>query len=254
MNRILLEKGEIGDDGTATLCDERAAHIINVLHSVPGDTLKTGEVDGAVGTSEVVAVGENRVALRPSHTERALAPWADLVLAPPRPRAMKRLLPQLAAMGVGRIILVGAQKVEKDFWGATLLKEEIYRPLLVDGLMQAGTAALPQIIVRRRLRAFLEDELDALAPSPVRIIAHPYGEENGANAIGGPSPTGRITLAVGPEGGWTDREVEMFEARGFKRFSLGGRILRTDTALISLLAIFAQRFDARDLRKLKVES
>ena len=45
-----------------------------------------------------------------------------------------------------------------------------------------------------------------------------------------------LTLAVGPEGGWTDEEVELLEAHGFARYSLGPRILRTDTAVIALLA------------------
>ena len=49
-------------------------------------------------------------------------------------------------------------------------------------------------------------------------------------------PAGRPLLAVGPEGGWTDEEVEMLEGRGFARYSLGPRILRTDTAVISLIA------------------
>ena len=231
MNRILFEKGEIGEGGIVEIDDFRAAHILNVLHSEVGDILKTGEVDGLIGTSEVVAIDGNRVKLRTTHADNGLSPWVDLILAPPRPRVMKRLLPQLASLGVGRIVLVGAQKVEKDFWGATLLKEEIYRPLLIDGLMQAGTATMPQILVRRKFRDFMRDEFAAFLPSPRRIVAHPYGA---TNCIAASSE--RLTLAVGPEGGWTDREVAMLEENGFLRYSLGGRILRTDTALIALIA------------------
>lgn len=231
MNRILFEKGEVDANGVVSLEDFRAAHILNVLHSEVGDILKTGEVNGMVGTSEVVSIEGGKVTFRANHTENGLEPWFDLILAPPRPRAMKRLLPQLASLGVGRIVLVGAQKVEKDFWGATLLKEEIYRPLLIDGLMQAGTAALPQILVRRNFRDFMRAEFTALMPSSFRIVAHPYGA-----AAPTPERTGRLTLAVGPEGGWTEREVAMLEDCGFLRYSLGGRILRTDTALIALVA------------------
>ncbi len=52
----------------------------------------------------------------------------------------------------------------------------------------------------------------------------------------GLSPRGRVLVAVGPEGGWTDDEVDRLEAHGFARLSLGSRILRTDTAVIALLA------------------
>ena len=165
---------------------------------------------------------------------------------------MKRLLPQLATLGVGRIVLVGAKKVEKDFWGATLLKPENYRPLLIDGLMQAGTSILPTIELRRNFRKFINEELDALLPSPTRIVAHPYGCSvpcasclaPGAESASVAPRQAPLTLAIGPEGGWTEGEVELLEAHGFARYSLGSRILRTDTATIALLAQLMMRYEA----------
>ena len=124
MNRILFEPGEIRD-GRATFSDVRAEHVLNVLHGEVGQTLKTGVVDGLIGTSVIERIEGGAVTVRCVHETPALAPWIDLVLAPPRPRVMKRLLPQLASLGVRRIVLVGAEKVEKAFWGAQLLKEEI---------------------------------------------------------------------------------------------------------------------------------
>ena len=241
MNRILFESGEIAD-GIATFGGERAAHVLEVLHGEVGQTLKTGEVDGKIGTSEIVEItrgaGDQGPVIRAKvcHDRESLRPWVDVVLAPPRPRVMKRLLPQLAAMGVGRIVLVGAKKVEKDFWGATLLKEENYRPLLIDGLMQAGTSILPELVCRRAFRRFVADELDAMFPASRRIVAHPYGGEGAKEAEGPKGTAGTLLLAIGPEGGWTDDEVELLEAKGFRRYSLGPRILRTDTAVIALLA------------------
>ena len=230
MNRILFESSEIAG-GVATCSDARAEHILSVLHGEVGQTLKTGELDGPIGIGEIVSIEGRTVAIRVSHTEESLKPWCDLVLAPPRPRVMKRLLPQLATLGVGTIVLVGAKKVEKDFWGATLLKEENYRPLFVDGLMQAGTSVVPHLETRRNFRRFVADELDALFPTANRVVGHPGG------ASGSPvRREGRLLLAVGPEGGWTDDEVEILESRGFSRYSLGSRILRTDTALVALLA------------------
>ena len=238
MNRILFEKSEI-IDGVAEFSGERAAHIVEVLHSEVGDTVKTGELDGKIGTGVVKKIetveskdGKSYVIrLELSHTGESLQPWADLILAPPRPRVFKRLLPQLAAMGVGDIVLVGAKKVEKAFWGATVLKEENYRPLLVDGLMQSGTTIVPRLELRRNFVRFIREELDSLYPDSTRIVAHPYNAE----PIGEP-PQGRLLIAIGPEGGWTDEEVELLKSKGFQCRSLGGRILRTDTATIALLA------------------
>lgn len=230
MNRILFESSEIAD-GVATCSDARAEHILAVLHGEVGQTLKTGELDGRIGTGEIVSIEGRTVAVKVSHTEESLRPWCDLVLAPPRPRVMKRLLPQLASLGVGTIVLVGAKKVEKDFWGATLLKEENYRPLLVDGLMQAGTSVVPRMETRRNFRRFVGDELDSLFPTANRVVGHPGGAPNAPA-----QKPGRLLLAVGPEGGWTDDEVSLLESHGFSRYSLGSRILRTDTALVARLA------------------
>ena len=235
MNRILFENGEIAD-GIATFGGERAAHVLDVLHGEVGQVLKTGEVNGRIGTAEIVGIervdgGEALVRAKVCHDQESLRPWVDIILAPPRPRVMKRLLPQLAAMGVGRIVLVGAKKVEKDFWGATLLKEENYRPLLVDGLMQAGTSVVPRMETRRNFRRFVGDELDSLFPTANRVVGHPGGAPNAPA-----QKPGRLLLAVGPEGGWTDDEVSLLESHGFSRYALGSRILRTDTALVALLA------------------
>lgn len=234
MNRILFEKSEI-ENRKAVFGGERAEHVINVLHGEVGQTLKTGEIDGKVGLSVITAVDHRLklVSVETKHDEESEKPWVDLVLAPPRPRVLKRLLPQLAALGVGRIILVGAKKVEKAFWGATVIKDEISRPFFIDGLMQSGTSIMPKMEVRRNFARFLDDELDCLFPDSNRVVAHPYAaEERLADR------PGRLLLAVGPEGGWCDDEVEKMETRGFARYSLGKRILRTDTALVALLAKF----------------
>ena len=262
MNRILFETDEIVD-GVATFSGERAEHVLNVLHGEVGQVLKTGEINGPIGKGEILSIEQSdncKISVRCSHTEKSILPWIDLILAPPRPRVMKRLLPQLATMGVGRIFLVGAKKVEKDFWGATLLKPENYRPLLIDGLMQAGTSILPTLETRRNFRKFVKDELDALWPEAERIVAHPYGagedfrrkteDFRGLETLDGSrglkskvlSPSPRPVLAIGPEGGWTDDEVALLEEHGFARYSLGSRILRTDTATIALLAQLMKEF------------
>ncbi len=235
MNRILFEADELVA-GVATVGGARAEHIRRVLHGEVGQVLKTGEVDGKIGRGEIVELAES-VKIRVHHTEEPLRPWADLILAPPRPRVLKRLLPQLATLGVRRIILVGAAKVEKDFWGATLLKEENYRPLLIDGLMQGcASSIVPTISVRRNFRRFAADELDALFPTSRRLVAHPANRGCSRRSAVQTSDGRPLLLAIGPEGGWTDEEVECLEAHGFARYSLGARILRTDTATIALLA------------------
>ena len=239
MNRILFESGEIGPDGRVAFGGERAAHVVEVLHGEPGQTIKTGVIGGDVGTSVVERIdGEGdslSVVAATSHDSPPLMPWCDMLLAMPRPRVFKRLLPQLAAMGAGRIVLVGAEKVEKCYWSAGCLDEAEYRPLMVEGLVQAGTSILPELRVERSLRRYMETRFeDEFAGSARRFLAHP----DAAPRVPPPaSGAGRVLVAVGPEGGWTDAELAMLGAHGFARLSLGPRILKTETAAVALLAV-----------------
>lgn len=233
LNRILIEPDEFRADGTVRLSDARAAHVREVLRAAPGQVIRTGTVDGNAGRSRVLEVSEAHVLLLPEHDDVSEAPWLDLLLAVPRPKVLKRLWPQLAALGVGRVFLLNASKVEKCYFSSQWLEPAHYRPLLIEGLTQAGLTRLPEVRVCPRFRPFVEDELEACFPRSLRLLAHP-GPRGGLP----PRPSGlRPLLAVGPEGGWTDYELGMLEARGFRRFSLGGRTLRTDTACVALIAV-----------------
>ena len=75
-----------------------------------------------------------------------------------------------------------------------------------------------------------------------KIVAHPPKD-------GEPSPdcsrlNARPVVAIGPEGGWTDGEVALLESNGFSRYSLGSRILRTDTATIAVIAQLMKKTEA----------
>lgn len=234
MNLILIAAEEC-EAGRCVLRDVRATHLRKVLHATPGDVFQAGLVDGPIGTltiREIAADGAVTADFAP--TGAALPPWYDLVLALTRPRSLRRILFQSATMGVRRIYLVGAEKVEKSYFSMHLLREEEYRPLLIEGLMQAKTTAVPGVRVIPRLR----DLWSALPDTTgARLIANPAPT---APAIGD-FPSGIPIIAIGPDGGWTPAENEAFAAHGFRPFSLGPRPLRTDTAAIALPAVLSDR-------------
>lgn len=234
MNRILFEPEELQADGTVVLADDRAAHIRQVLRAEAGQTVRTGWINGRAGLSRLLEVSETQVRLLPDHTQETPSPWFDLLLAMPRPKVLKRLWSQLAALGVGRVVLLNAGKVEKCYFSSQWVDPAYYRPLLVEGLTQSGLTRLPEVRVRARFKPFVEDELDALFPQTLRLLAHPGPRGALPQAAGGDA---RPLLAVGPEGGWTDYEIRMLSARGFQRLSLGERTLRTDTACIALISV-----------------
>ena len=114
----------------------------------------------------------------------------------------------VAQLGVENLILTNARKVPKDYFGSHLFRNpSVLRGLLVEGLSQSGDVRLPKVTVSKRLKIFLEDELDELFPRDQyeRIIAHPQRKDEAGqmarmsdittNATDG-SPR-RILLAVG---------------------------------------------------------
>jgi len=163
-------------------------------------------------------------------------PRVDVLLAVPRPKVMRRLWPQLAALGVGRIILTNAERVERHYFDTHLLTEASYRPLLIEGLQQARDTRLPMVSIHRQFKILIEDHLDGFFGEGVRLVADPSGTTSVGSALSNHRDQ-RVLVAIGPEGGWNAFELTLLEAHGFQRVGLGPRPLRVDTACTALLAI-----------------
>ena len=246
MNWIILEEREVGPDGRAVLRGRRAAHLREVLDAAPGDELRVGVVDGPVGTGTVLlsTPDEAEIAVSFDHADPPPAPWIDLAVAMPRPRVLKRLLRQATTMGVRHIALIGAERVEKCYFAAHWLNDESIRPLLLESLEQAGSTALPSVTMHPSFRRFMRHDLDGAFPGSQRILAHPGPPSDRAFA---PEADSFPLLAIGPEGGWIPSEIDELRAAGFAPFSLGPRILRTDTAAIALMAVLGRTLDPASL-------
>lgn len=182
----------------------------------------------------------------------------DLLLAIPRPSRLAQLLPVIASQGVDRLVLLGAERVERAYFGSRLVCEDKdRRMLLTNGLMQCCVDYhLPELLIEKSLNRFLQYSKVLAAydsnndEEVIRIIAHPPYSDVGIEAQSSRLslcdlmeqvsvlPTRkplRLVIAVGPEGGWIPSEVDAFVARGFRTYDIGNRILRTDTAVSILL-------------------
>ncbi|MEN8254428.1 MAG: 16S rRNA (uracil(1498)-N(3))-methyltransferase [Verrucomicrobiota bacterium] len=240
MNMILLQPDDFREDGLAVLSDGRARHICKVLKAEPGKVLRIGVLNGPLGKGTVLAVDPHTVCLQCVLEEKVPPkPQIDLLLAMPRPKVMKRLWAQLAALGVGRIVLVNADKVERFYFDTHVLEPDFYNARLVEGLQQARCTHLPEVLVRQRFKPFVEDELDELFSEHLKLLADPSG---GKRIPDCKLDANRVLLAVGPEGGWTAYELDKLAAHGFQLFSMGDRILRTDTACVVMLGVLKDRF------------
>ena len=233
MNLILLDPEEISDAGEITLRPRQVEHVHTVLHSRPGDTLRVGVVGGNTGTATVIEVSAGRVAISsPILDTCPPSPWFDLLLAMPRPKVLHRMWAPMASLGVRSIFLANAAKVEKFYFDSHWLSSETYNPLLREGLEQSCTTSIPHVEIVRRFRPFVEDEISSRFADAPKLVAHPRCEGVPPRfPTNPPKGTPLPLVAVGPEGGWTDFELELLSKAGFAPFSLGKRILRTDVAL-----------------------
>ena len=247
MNLLLITDEDFLADGTVRLCGRRAWHAREVLKAEPGEQLRVGRVGGLVGDGEVLESSPDELRLRVSLAhEPPPRPEVDLLLAMPRPKALKRILPAAASLGVDRIVLINAYRVEKSYFQSKVLAEPFVHRLLLEGLEQARDTRMPRVLVRDRLRPFVEDELgDLFATAGQRLIAHPVPDPNGSEPpTVGSEPT---VIAIGPEGGWVPFELELLKAHGFHPIVLGARTLRVE-AFVPFVLGWLQAHEARPSR------
>lgn len=222
------------------LTDGRAHHIRTVLKAEAGQTLRIGLLNGPMGTGLAKQVDRHAVVMEcVFENEMPPQPRIDLLLAMPRPKVMKRLWAQLAALGVGRIVLLRADKVERCYFDSHVMDPEFYKKLLLEGLQQARCTHLPEVLIRPLFKPFVEDELDSLFPDHLKLLADPSGDKRLAEFFLSEERYDRTLLAIGPEGGWTTYELNRLQEHGFQLFGVGRRILRTDTATIAMLSMLA---------------
>ncbi|WP_110643294.1 16S rRNA (uracil(1498)-N(3))-methyltransferase [Salinicola sp. CPA57] len=233
MNLILLHPDEWIDDTHAVLRDpRRLRHLADVHRAVVGDCLTVGVLGGRMGRGELLSLNDTEAQFRVTLDREPPAPLpVHLLLALPRPRMLARTLEHVSALGVKRVTLMHTRRVEKSYWQSPELKPEKMRQHLLLGLEQARDTRLPEITLETRFKPFVEDRLPALLEDQRGLLAHPGLARECPRAISDPT-----LLAIGPEGGFVDYEVDRFLELGFEGIHLGERILRVETAVTALLA------------------
>ncbi len=237
MNQLLLYDEDFVGDDTVRIDGARADGVRRILADKEreggGEGLRVGRLDGNRGHAEVREDRADELLLRVTLNEAPPPrPGIDLLLAAPRPKQLKRILPALASMGVDEIVLMNAARVEKSYFDSKALETASIHRLFDLGLEQGCDTIRPRLRIARRFRPFVEDELDSFRAKGARIVAHPGGADDALHAARSET---RLILAVGPEGGWVPFELELLQSRGFSVASLGSRPLRTEIAVAALI-------------------
>jgi len=236
MNLLLLVPEDFLSPETVRITGRRHRHLVDILHAEPGRPVRAGLLNGNLGEACVVSQTADCTMLTVALTTPP-PPTVPitLLLALPRPKALRRLLQGITALGIKRIFLLNTARVDKSYWQSPLLAPATIDEQLLLGLEQARDTQLPQVLLRPRFRPFVEDELPGLAVGSLCLTAHPDSALPCPCNIAEPA-----VLAVGPEGGFIPFEIDLLSRQGFRPIHLGLRPLRVETAVPALLGRLLQ--------------
>lgn len=231
MNLILLDHEDFIGSSLVRLEGRRAEHVRNVLKATSGKLLQVGLLGGKTGTGKVLTCTQSSVELAICLEHAPPSPLPiTVILAMPRPKVFRRVLQGLTAMGVKHIVLLNTWHVDKSYWQSPLLEPSNIKAELILGLEQGRDTQLPTVTLHKRFKPFVEDMLPTIAAGTCALVAHPVASQ--------PCPANleqAITLAVGPEGGFTSYEIALLTGAGMTPVHLGKRPLRVETAIPALV-------------------
>jgi 16S rRNA (uracil1498-N3)-methyltransferase len=227
-------------NGTTAVVEGGAAHHLgHVLRAQAGQFYELSD-GSAAWLARIESVARNRVEFALLEQLPAPRPAADitLLLAVVKFDAFEWAIEKATELGVTTIIPLAGARSEKGLLAAASKRSERWQKILLESSQQSRRLRLPQLddlakpaqafaAQTAEFRVMLSERSDA--PSLRNILEHSNHTKAPANA----------SLAIGPEGGWTDDELIAARASGFQEASLGQLILRTETAVIASLSMLS---------------
>jgi 16S rRNA (uracil1498-N3)-methyltransferase len=219
----------------ASLVGEHADHLARVLRARVGQEfdIATGSI---VRRGRIVSVAEGRVEFELGE-EVPVTSAADitLLLSIFKFDRLEWAIEKCTELGASGIVPVIAQRTESHLAAASAKRVERWRRIAVQATEQSRRSAPPEIAdpVKFATAAKLPGSPGAAA---LRIVLSESEQERTLRSVVEGSD-GSVVLAIGPEGGWTEAELSLFQQEGWISASLGSTILRAETAAIAAVAI-----------------
>lgn len=221
---------------SASLTGDQALHLARVLRAQPGQVFDV-IANGFLRRAEVSSVSEQEVTFDlHEELEGDAALPVHMLLAIIKFDHYEWGLEKVTELGVARITPVIARRTEKHLAQAAAKRVERWRRIAREAAQQSRRTDIPKIDEPLALKAALME-----TGAAKRILLAETEQNNTIeHALHNEFATddrGDLAFAVGPEGGWTAEEMQMFSDGGWKHVTLGPRILRAETAAIAGLAI-----------------
>ena len=233
MNLLLLTDSDFIAPNRVRISDRRHEQLFKILKAQPGKVCKAGLFNGLTGNAVVEEICREFSVLT-VQLETPPPPPLDLTLAValPRPQTFDKVIRCGVEMGVKQFHFFMSRKVEKSYWQSPVLTPEHIQYEVMLGLEQCGDTIPPEVHFHPLFKPFTEDQLPGIIGNGKAFVGHPTAPEPLPCNVGE-----KVTLVIGPEGGFTDYEVELLASNGVTPVTLGRRTLRTEHALPALLAV-----------------
>lgn len=241
--KCFFGKSGLVENELITLPRETARHLDSVLRSKPGDPveIRDGEGHGWKGVIECMKDGAIQVRLLERQVltnESSLS--ITLALAFSRSEKMEQVIRHATELGVQRIAFFRARRSQYGLKGDKIdKKRERWEKIAREALCQCGRARLPEIVVFQETEDFLRDvsEGETFGPCGLKLVALEAAAEEGLVSLKHAVPfCEQVLVVVGPEGGWTVEEVNLFKHYALRSVHLGPRILRLETAALAIVS------------------
>ena len=218
-------------DNHAALTSTHADHLIRVLRARVGQEfdIATGEI---VRRGRIVTIQPDRVEFE-LHEEIPAKPTLTLtlLLAIFKFDRMEWAIEKCTELGVMRIVPVIARRTDAHLAAASAKRAERWRRIALQASEQSRRAAPPEIAPPIKLQSAI-----GLTAS-LRIVLAESEQQTLLSEILAAHQQREVLLAIGPEGGWTEEELNSFQKSGWISASLGSTVLRAETAAIAATAI-----------------
>ena len=217
---------------SAVIEGETAHHLGRVLRAQQGQLYELS--DGSkvwLGRIEIVTRDHVEFALLEEIPGHQSALDVTLLLSVVKFDAFEWALEKATELGVSTIVPLAAARSEKALLSAAAKRAERWRKLLLEASQQSRRVRVPTLE-----NLTLPDDALSAERAGSRLLLSERADAPSLRAVLSGVAQTAATLAIGPEGGWTDRELEVARQAGFQEASLGKLILRTETAVVAALA------------------
>jgi 16S rRNA (uracil1498-N3)-methyltransferase len=237
LTRVYVDT-ELRSGAIVELPRETAQHVAKVLRARTGDQIVIFNGDGREYAGAIDSIRGSRVTAAVSEGEgvdRESPLGVTLVQCIPRGDRMDFIVQKATELGVRRLVPVLSQRsVVRLDAEQSESKATHWRAVAVNACEQCGRTKLPVIDTPVPLVNYL----GSAAAAPRRLVLDPDIEPSDMPE----RIEGSVEIAIGPEGGFADEELEAFRLAGFVGVRLGPRILRTETAAIAALTWLQTRY------------